>query len=194
VGKLNRTDGVEILETSEPNDGYQRLWVPHRMAYINGEKKPTDPSSEACPFCASAIRGSVADARDLLVVARGEHCFVILNLFPYNSGHLLVLPYRHISGYIDMDDAETAEFTKMTKQAIVALADAFHPQGFNIGMNQGAIAGAGIAAHLHQHIVPRWGGDANFLPIIAHTKALPEILGDTRDKVAAAWPDEKGLR
>jgi len=173
-------------------DGFQRLWVPHRMAYISGEKKPEDPSKDACPYCDPQIANDDG-AKQILVVAKGELCFVMLNLFPYNSGHLLVLPYRHISGYIDLTDAETVEFTKLTKEAIYALTDAYHPQGFNLGMNQGAVAGAGIAAHLHQHVVPRWAGDANFLPIVAQTKALPEILMDTRNKVAAAWPDGGGL-
>lgn len=180
------------VETIPASDGYQRLWVPHRMVYISGEKKPADASSEACPFCNSKIL-STDPAKEILVVAKGELCYAILNLFPYNSGHILILPYRHVSGYIDLTDAETAEFSKMTKQAIYALTTAYTPQGFNIGMNQGSVAGAGIAAHLHQHIVPRWTGDANFLPIVAQTKALPEILGDTRDKLAAAWPDGGGL-
>jgi len=190
-------DDIANMESAEAIDGYQRLWVPHRMVYINGEKKPADASEQACPFCDPRViddsKFDALAAKDLLVVARGEYCYVILNLFPYNSGHLLVLPYRHISGYIDLTDDETAEFSKMTKQAIVALTKAYSPQGFNLGMNQGAIAGAGIAAHLHQHIVPRWTGDANFLPIVAQTKALPEILMDTRNKVATAWPDDKGL-
>jgi len=168
-----------------------RLWVPHRMLYIQGEDKPATPSATDCPFCDSVITGhDVTALRDKLVVARGLHCYVILNLFPYNSGHLLVLPYRHVSDFIALDDAESAEFYALTKQAIQAAQAAFHPQGFNLGINQGAIAGAGIAAHLHQHVVPRWSGDANFLPIIGQTKAMPQFLGDTRDQLAANWPGE----
>ena len=202
VSSVEQVPEAPSVETTNPQDGYQRLWVPHRMVYISGDQKPADTSEEACPFCSDVIAGltrnltpeAIQAAKDRLVVARGKHCYVILNLFPYNSGHLLVLPYRHISGYIDLTDDETAEFSRMTKQAIHALTKAYSPQGFNLGMNQGAVAGAGIAAHLHQHIVPRWTGDANFLPIIAQTKALPEILMDTRNKVANAWPDDNGLR
>ena len=200
---------MDILEVTPPeNNGYQRLWVPHRMAYIGGEKKPVDNSEAACPFCDPRIGGPSVGANEttipsveeraarlettgaigLLVVARGQYCFVILNLFPYNSGHILVVPYRHISWYTDLTDDETKEFSQMTKDAIGALTTAYHPQGFNIGMNQGEVGGAGIAAHLHQHVVPRWTGDSNFLPIIAHTKAMPEILSDTRDKLSLAWP------
>lgn len=174
-----------------PDDALGRLWVPHRMMYIQGENKPSTPATTECPFCDPVIRSDDAVAlKDKLVVARGKHCYVILNLFPYNSGHLLVLPYRHIADFITLDDAETAEFSALTKQAIIAAKAAMHPQGFNLGINQGAIAGAGIAAHLHQHIVPRWSGDANFLPVIGQTKAMPQFLGDTRNQLAANWPTD----
>jgi ATP adenylyltransferase len=102
---------------------------------------------------------------------------------------VLICPYRHVSLYVDLTDEETAEFTQLTKDAIRALQTSSAPGGFNIGMNQGAVAGAGVAAHLHQHIVPRWGGDSNFLPIIAQTKALPTLLEDTRRRIAASWPE-----
>ena len=172
-----------------PDDCLERLWVPHRMLYIDGLGKPEDSSIGACPFCDPVIRGNdVAALRAKLVVARGKYCYAILNLFPYNSGHLLVLPYRHVAGYIELDDDETAGFTALTKQAIEAQAAAMHPQGFNIGMNQGEVAGAGIASHLHQHVVPRWQGDANFLPIVGQTKAMPQFLANTREQLAGAWP------
>ena len=112
-----------------------------------------------------------------------------MNLFPYNAGHVLVCPYRHVSLYIDLTDEETLEFTALTKAAIRALQASSNPHGFNLGMNQGAVAGAGVAAHLHQHVIPRWGGDMNFLPIVAQTKALPILLEDARAALAAAWPD-----
>ena len=111
-----------------------------------------------------------------------------MNLFPYNPGHVLVCPYRHVGLYVDLTDEETAEFTALTKDSIRALEVASAPMGFNIGMNQGAVAGAGVQAHLHQHIVPRWGGDSNFLPVIAQTKALPMLLEDVRARLVAAWP------
>jgi ATP adenylyltransferase len=159
------------------------------MLYIKGEGKPKAKSSSSCPFCEPVITSKDGPGlREKLVVARGKFCFAILNLFPYNSGHLLVLPFRHVPSLIDLDDDETAEFVLLTKQALKAATAAFNPQGFNLGINQGEIAGAGIAAHLHQHIVPRWLGDANFLPIVGQTKALPEFLGDTRDRLAANWP------
>lgn len=167
-------------------DGFQRLWTPHRMVYIGGQDKPEDDGEQACPFCRAATSD---DDRAHLVVGRGERTYVLLNLYPYNSGHLLVVPYRHVSDYTALDDAEATELTDLTRRAVRALREAYSPQGFNIGMNLGAVAGAGIAAHLHQHVVPRWGGDSNFLPVVGRTKALPELLADTRDRLAAVWPD-----
>ena len=164
-------------------DGFERLWTPHRLAYVQGER-PSKDAGEGCPFCTSPGK---EDSEGLLV-HRGEHCFVVMNLFPYNPGHLLICPYRHVSLYVDLTDEETEEFTRLTKQAITALRESSAPHGFNIGMNQGEVAGAGVAAHLHQHVVPRWGGDANFLPIIGQTKALPALLEDVRAQLVAAWP------
>ena len=113
---------------------------------------------------------------------------VLLNLFPYNSGHLLVCPYRHVALYDEATDDEVAEIASLTQTAMRVLRATSHCDGFNLGMNQGEIAGAGIAAHLHQHIVPRWALDSNFFPIIAGTKAIPKLLGDVRREIAAAWP------
>jgi ATP adenylyltransferase len=162
-------------------DSFQRLWTPHRLVYIeNGQP----PGEEACPFCVAPA----LDDEKALIVARGEHCFVLLNLFPYNSGHLLVCPYRHVSTYDLATDEEVAEIASMTQTAMRVLTAVSNAHGFNIGMNQGAIAGAGVAEHLHQHVVPRWGQDSNFFPIIAGTKAIPRLLGDVRADVAAAWP------
>lgn len=166
-------------------DGFDRLWTPHRMAYVTGER-PSEEPGEGCPFCVAPDK---EDAEGL-VVHRGETCFVVMNLFPYNAGHVLVCPYRHVSLYIDLTDEETAEFTALTKAAIRTLTATSGPHGFNLGMNQGAVAGAGVAAHLHQHVIPRWGGDMNFLPIIAQTKALPILLEDARSALAEAWPGE----
>src|SRR5690606_12989826 len=117
-----------------------------------------------------------------------EHAYVLLNLFPYNSGHLLVCPYRHVATYDEATAEEVAEVGELTQTAMRVLTATARAHGFNIGMNQGRIAGAGIADHLHQHIVPRWALDANFFPIIAGTKALPRLLGDVRRDIAAAWP------
>ncbi len=166
-------------------DGFQRLWTPHRMAYIKGEGKPSGPAAEqGCPFC----RIPQLPDEDGLIVARGERAYAVLNLYPYNGGHLMVCPYRHVADYPELTLEETAELAEMTKQAITALRTASGAEGFNIGMNQGGVAGAGIAAHLHQHVVPRWGGDTNFMPIVGHTKVLPQLLRDTRAMLAEAWP------
>ena len=164
-------------------DAFERLWTPHRMVYIDGENKPGDASSGQCPFCAGPERTD----EEALIVHRGETCYVILNLYPYNPGHLLVCPYRHVPGYVDLTERERAEFGDLTARAVRVLTAVSKPHGFNMGMNQGDVAGAGIAAHLHQHVVPRWGGDANFFPIIAQTKALPQVLGETRSLIADGW-------
>ena len=166
-------------------DGFQRLWMPHRMAYIKGENRVSGSGPEDCPFCRIP---KLADAEGL-IVARGALVFTVLNLYPYNAGHLMVCPYRHVSDYTDLDEGETAELAKHTKLAMVALRAASGAQGFNIGMNMGGVAGAGITAHLHQHVVPRWGGDTNFLPVVSGTKVLPQLLGETRDMIAGAWPE-----
>ena len=123
-----------------------------------------------------------------VVVARGELVYAILNLYPYNSGHVLVCPYRHVADYTDLTVAETAEFAEFTQRSLHALRQASAPQGFNIGINLGSVAGAGIAAHLHQHVVPRWGGDTNFMPVVGRTRVLPQLLADTRKILADAWP------
>ena len=164
-------------------DGFERLWTPHRMAYLGGESKPADDSEQECPFCQAPDRPD----HEGLIVHRGDSAYVVLNLYPYNPGHLMVCPYRHVSSYVDLTEPETAEVASLTQSAVRVVTAVSSPHGFNLGMNQGAVAGAGIAAHLHQHVVPRWGGDANFLPIIARTKAVPILLGDTRDQLAAAW-------
>ncbi len=164
-------------------DAFQRLWTPHRMAYIRGEAKPATEEASQCPFCQAP---ELDDAEGLIVV-RGTYAYVVMNLFPYSPGHLLVCPYRHVSGYVDATAAETREIAELTQQAIATLSSVSHPDGFNIGMNQGAVAGAGIAAHLHQHVVPRWAGDMNFMPIIGQTRVLPQLLGDARSQLATAW-------
>lgn len=164
---------------------WDRLWNPQRMAYIKGENKPSHEGAGAdCPFCA-APEGSDEDG---LVVARGEVTYALLNLYPYNAGHLMVCPYRHVADYTELTGDEVAEIGVLTQQAMVALRAVSASQGFNIGMNQGHVAGAGIVGHLHQHVVPRWGGDTNFLPVVGGAKSMPELLVETRRLVTAAWP------
>jgi ATP adenylyltransferase len=175
-------DDVESLDGfAAVPDAFQRLWTPHRIAYIESGQQP---AQDSCPFC---VAPTMSDEK-ALIVARGEHAFVLLNLFPYNSGHLLVCPYRHVSTYDQATDEEVAEIAGLTQTAMRVLTATSGANGFNIGMNQGQLAGAGIADHLHQHVVPRWAHDSNFFPIIAGTKALPRLLGDVRAEVAAAWP------
>lgn len=169
-------------------DGMDRLWTPHRMVYIGGQDKPSSDEAALCPFCRAWSLGD----EDGLVIARGVTAYVLLNLYPYNSGHLMVVPYRHVADFTELSAEETTEISTLTQTAMRVVREVMAAQGFNLGMNQGTVAGAGIAAHLHQHVVPRWGGDSNFLPIVARTKALPELLGDTRARLAAAWPAPSG--
>jgi ATP adenylyltransferase len=159
-------------------DGWQRIWMPERMAYIKGESK------DGCPFCEIPKM----DDAEGLIVARAESVYVVLNLYPYNSGHVMVVPYRHVADYTELDETETAEVASHTQRAMSVLREVSGSQGFNIGMNQGSVAGAGIAPHLHQHVVPRWGGDTNFMPVVARTKVLPQLLRETRQLLADAWP------
>jgi ATP adenylyltransferase len=164
-------------------DGFERLWTPHRLVYLQTGQQPAD---EDCPFCLAPEKSD----EDGLIVYRGETCYVLLNLFPYNAGHLLVCPYRHVDTYDRATREEIAEIGLLTQQAMKTLRSVSKAQGFNIGMNQGEIAGAGIASHLHQHIVPRWKADANFFPVVAQTKALPRLLGEVRESIAKNWISE----
>jgi ATP adenylyltransferase len=161
-------------------DEFQRLWTPHRMAYISAGPDAHDVD---CPFCAAP---SLTDEEGLIVF-RGEHAYVVLNLYPYNTGHVLVCPYRHVAMYDEVFDFEAAEIATLTQQVMRVLRHVSGNEGFNIGMNQGKVAGAGVAGHLHQHVVPRWATDSNFMPIIAKTKAMPRLLGDVRTSLAKAW-------
>jgi len=173
---------------SDP-DGLERLWTPHRIVYIKGEGKPATAEVADCPFCEIPSRGDDADA---LIVRRGRLAYAVLNLYPYNAGHLLICPYRHVADYTDLTAQETAEVAELTQQAMRTIRAVSSPHGFNLGMNQGSVAGAGIAAHLHQHVVPRWGGDANFMPVVGRTKVLPQLLADTQQMIAQAWNDIAG--
>jgi len=189
----HETEGVQVEEArtlaGDP-DGFQRLWTPHRMVYIEGAEKPATPAEPDCPFCRAPGRSD----EDGLIVHRGELAYVVLNLFPYSPGHLLICPYRHVADYTDATDAEVVEIAALSRTAMNVIRIVSGPAGFNLGLNQGAVAGAGITAHLHQHVVPRWLGDSNFLPIVAQTKALPQLLGETRLRLATAWRSLLGER
>ncbi|MDR3128376.1 MAG: HIT domain-containing protein [Bifidobacteriaceae bacterium] len=190
--KLNEVDKtvelVNIDELGVQEDGYERLWTPHRIGYVRGSvNQPISSDKKDCPFCKALLKSD----EDSLIVYRGKTCFIIMNLFPYNNGHIMVLPKRHTPYYMDLTEGELAEFTNLTRQAIKIINQVLHPDGLNLGMNQGRVAGAGVSAHLHQHILPRWVGDANFLPLIAQTRTLAQLLPDIRQKLAKAWSNGK---
>lgn len=166
------------------SEQWDRLWAPHRIEYI---RSGPQPHIDDCPFC----RVPTLEDEPGLIVRRGANAYVVLNLFPYNSGHLLVCPYRHFASYSDATPAEVTEIGELTQISMQVLTAVTGAQGFNIGMNQGSISGAGIAEHLHQHIVPRWSGDTNFMPVVGQTKVLPMLLQETRKLLAEAWPDAR---
>ena len=157
----------------------ERLWTPWRMAYI---KEHGSGEQGGCIFCDLPAEG---DDQRHHILARGREAFVMLNRFPYNPGHLLIAPYRHVGDYLELTAEELAETTALAGSAIRALREESSPHGFNLGMNLGSVAGAGIADHLHLHLVPRWGGDTNFMPVVGQTKVLPELLGETWTKLRA---------
>jgi ATP adenylyltransferase len=158
----------------------KQLWAPWRLEYV-----ATADEQEGCVFC----RAAEGDDEEHLVVHRGELAFVLLNKFPYSSGHLLVAPYRHGLGFADLDDAEALAIHRLGAEGTAALERVYGPEGFNLGWNLGRIAGAGIPDHGHLHVVPRWAGDTSFMPVLADVKVLPEHLVVTRRRLADAWPD-----
>jgi len=158
----------------------ERLWAPWRLEYVQNADK-----QDGCIFCAAAASD---DDEGQLVVHRGDHAFVLLNKFPYASGHLLVAPYRHGLNFGDLDEAEILEIHRLGAQGLEALATTYAPEGYNLGWNIGRIAGAGIPDHGHLHVVPRWGGDTNFMPVLADVKVIPEHLSATWAHLTAAWP------
>lgn len=171
---------LQIECRSEVGASWDRIYTPHRLEYLRSGN-----NSDVCPFCvAPELDGT--DELDL-IAHRGEVAYVVLNLYPYNAGHLLICPYRHVADYTDLTDVERGEISVLTQEAMETLRAISGAQGFNLGMNQGSISGAGIAGHLHQHVVPRWGGDANFMPIIGETKVLPQLLTQTRDLLLEGW-------
>jgi ATP adenylyltransferase len=165
-------------------DELQRLWSPWRMAYI---RAPDEDRGE-CPFCVLPARGPAHD-RETLIVHRGELAYVILNAYPYNPGHLMSVPFRHTADYDDLTAEELREMNALSQRAVRALRASSAPHGFNIGVNVGQVAGAGIADHVHQHVVPRWGGDTNFMPVIGQTRVLPELLEETYERLVPAFTE-----
>ena len=164
-------------------DSWQRLWAPHRMSYLEGGNRPLEGIEIKCPFC----RIAELDDAAALIVARGKEAYVVMNLYPYNAGHLLVCTNRHVAELPELTESERNEVQSLTVQGMKVLRKVSNASGFNIGINQGDVSGAGIAGHFHQHIVPRWAGDANFMPIIGKTKVIPKLLQESREQLAAGW-------
>ena len=163
-------------------DRLERLWTPHRMSYIRETPQPRDAGRNR-PF--TDIPAMTDE--DGLVVARGALVYAVLNLYPYNPGHLMVVPYRQVSELEDLTEAESAELMAFTQQAIRVIKAVSRPDAFNVGLNLGKTAGGSLADHLHMHVVPRWTGDANFITVVCETKVIPQLLRDTRALLAAEW-------
>jgi ATP adenylyltransferase len=158
----------------------ENLWSPWRMKYISGDSNP----GGECVFCAAP---KMADSPSNLIVHRGENVFAILNRFPYTTGHLMVVPFLHVPSIEDLAPTTRAELMEMLNIALGVLRAVYHPQGFNVGINMGSAAGAGIAEHAHIHIVPRWGGDTNFMSTVGETRVLPEELEETWKRIYQSW-------
>ena len=158
-----------------------RIWAPWRLEYVKDAAKDDE---QGCIFCA---KPGEADDRANLIVHRGERCFVILNLYPYTNGHLMVAPFEHVAGVQDLATETTAEMMALAQRAIAVLEAEYEPHGFNVGFNQGRVAGAGVEHHIHMHVVPRWGGDTNFMPVLADTRVMPQTLEQTYEALSGAF-------
>lgn len=156
----------------------ERLWAPWRLQYIKSGDQ------EGCIFC---TKPGLGDDEAALIPHRGERCFVMLNAFPYNNGHLMIAPYEHTARLQDLDDGTAAELMGLSQRSLRALEAAYSPDGFNVGFNLGRIAGAGVADHVHQHVVPRWSGDTNFMPVLGDTKVISEALESSYKAVRDAF-------
>jgi ATP adenylyltransferase len=168
-------------------DHLQRLWTPHRMSYITEAPARSDSAASDQPFTDIPLLPD----KDGLVVARGAAVYAVLNLYPYNPGHLMVVPYRRVAELEDLTDVESSELMSFTQQAIRVIKAVSRPDGFNVGLNLGRSAGGSLAEHLHMHVVPRWSGDANFITIVGDTKVIPQLLQDTRGLLAAEWANQQ---
>jgi ATP adenylyltransferase len=158
-----------------------RIWAPWRLEYVKDAAKDIE---EECIFCA---KPAADDDRANLIVHRGDRCFVILNLFPYTNGHLMVAPYEHLATLQELSPETVAEMMALAQRAMGRLEDVYDPHGYNVGFNQGRAAGAGVEHHIHLHVVPRWGGDTNFMPVIADTKVMPQTLEQSYDALVGAF-------
>jgi ATP adenylyltransferase len=159
----------------------ERIWAPWRLAYVKDASK--DDAAE-CIFCAKPAEG---DDTANLIVHRGERCFVILNLYPYTNGHLMIAPFEHHASITDLDAETIAEMMSLAQRAMTALEERYAPHGYNVGFNQGRVAGAGVEHHIHMHVVPRWGGDNNFMPVLADTRVMPQTLDQTYETLRGGF-------
>ncbi|MGH7645561.1 MAG: HIT family protein [Gemmatimonadales bacterium] len=164
-------------------DGLERLWSPWRSVYIVNWAKHRDGG---CPFCDLPALGPEHDEQSL-ILHRGDRAYAILNAYPYNPGHLMAVPYRHVAGFDELTSPELHELADISQRAVRALTACGGAQGFNLGVNVGGAAGAGIADHLHQQVVPRWGGDTSFFTVVGQTRVLPELLAETYERLAPAF-------
>jgi ATP adenylyltransferase len=164
-----------------PRVATQRIWAPWRLEYVKDASK--DKESE-CIFCAALEAG---DDEANLIVERGERCFVILNRFPYTNGHLMIAPYEHVAELQSLDEETVAEVMSLAQRGIAALQQSYAPHGYNVGFNQGRVAGAGVEHHIHMHVVPRWGGDTNFMPVLGDTRVMNQTLEDSYATLKGAW-------
>jgi ATP adenylyltransferase len=161
----------------------QRIWAPWRLKYVKDASKDVE---EQCIFCAKPGEGAERDEENL-IVHRGERCFVILNKFPYTNGHLMVAPYAHVGALPEVDAETIAELMALAQRAMTLLEERYAPHGYNVGFNQGRVAGAGVEHHIHVHVVPRWGGDTNFMPVLADTRVMPQTLEQSYEALAGGF-------
>ena len=160
-----------------------RIWAPWRLRYVKDANKNTE-----CIFCTKPAEG---DDRENLIVHRGERCYVILNLFPYTNGHLMVAPFEHVGRVQDIAPEVTAELMALAQRSMAILENVYAPEGFNLGVNQGRIAGAGVEGHIHLHVVPRWAGDNNYMPVIADTRVMPQSLEESHEALREGFSTDE---
>ncbi len=183
LGRSTADVGSGASERGE-TDTMGILWTPWRMAYLTGDRH------EGCVLC-DKPRAPQSEDRANLVLHRSALCYVVLNLYPYNTGHVMVVPYRHASSLDELDADTRSALMALAEMAVRVVRRAYAPAGFNLGMNIGKVAGAGIADHVHLHVVPRWDGDTNYMPVLGATKVLPETLETTYDRLCRAWQEEE---
>jgi ATP adenylyltransferase len=159
----------------------ERIWAPWRLKYVKDASKDDE---QGCIFC---TKPGEEDDEGNLIVHRGDRCFVILNLFPYTNGHLMIAPFEHLGSITDLDAETTAEMMRLAQRAMGVLEERYSPHGYNVGFNQGRVAGAGFEHHIHMHVVPRWGGDTNFMPVLADTRVMPQTLDQTYEALRGGF-------